>query len=146
MLEKRHTLCDRCFDILHQIHCKKVYSSQTPFNNCITKTRLLLQINQFFQKRILPLSLHAFSCISNMRLRLAYFEKRISEKMRFGLRDNFKMIVLVPTKILNTFLSGRVRYLFRKFDFCLTTSEPGQKIAVLIKKACITIIERNMRL
>ena len=38
--------------------------------------------------------------------------------MRSGQWDHFKMIVLIPNSIFNTFLSGRVRYLFRKFDFC----------------------------
>ena len=38
--------------------------------------------------------------------------------MRSGLWDHFKIIVLIPNSILNTFLSGRVRYLFRKFNFC----------------------------
>ena len=59
-----------------------------------------------------------FFYISNTRLRLAYFETRISKISRFGQWNHFKMIVLIPNSSLNTFLSGRVRFLFRKFDFC----------------------------
>ena len=54
------------------------------------------------------------------------------------------MIVLIPNSILNTFLSGKVRYLLRKLDFCYATSEPGQKYcSAYKKKACISWLPKN---
>ena len=40
-----------------------------------------------------------------------------------------------PKQHLNTFLSGMVRHLSRKFDFCKAISEPGQKYCSAYKKS-----------
>ena len=45
------------------------------------------------------------------------------------------MIALFPNSILNTFLSGRVRPIFGKFEFRSATFEPGTKKTLPIKKS-----------
>ena len=102
----------------------KLRSSQCQPSDSYSGSHGIAQRNTSFLKRLpfLCKLLHAFSfisntLISNARLKFANFQNLSRKILRTELWNLCQMIALFPNSILNTFLSGRVRPIFWKFEF-----------------------------